>query len=165
MSLSLRLLANAAGAMRALTVQQFRVLLPAWFAWLPRRLTVILIRKPLAPAASAFSAAPATSAAPIRSAKIARPARRSAFALRPRLIHFQISPAQFFAVESSHRFGRFLVVRHLHKRKPPRPPGFPVHGHVHTRHLPERREQIPQLAFRGLEIHVPDKQTLHLVSP
>jgi len=46
-----------------------------------------------------------------------------------------------------------------------RPPGFPVHGHVHTRHLSKRREQVTQLAFRGLKTHVPDKQTLHLDSP
>src|SRR5271165_4498371 len=142
-----------------------QVPLPARFAWLPRRLAVVLIRKSLASTAAAFAAASATTAAPIRPAKIPRPARWSAFALRPRFIHLQIAPAQFFAIESGHRFRRFLVVRHFHKRKPPRPPGFPVHGHVHARYLPKRSEQVAQFAFRGLKTHVPDKQTLHLDSP
>src|SRR5271169_3784883 len=137
--------------------------LPARFARLPCRLAVVLIRKSLAPAAAAL--ATAATATPIRPAKIAGPARRSAFTLRPRFIHLQIAPAQFFAIETGHRFRRFLVVRHFHKRKPPRPPGFPVHGHVHARHLSKRSEQIAQFAFRGLKTHVPDKQTLHLDSP
>src|SRR5580658_9307765 len=143
----------------------FRYRLPARFAGLPRRFAVVLIRKPFAPAASAFAAASATTAAPIRPAKIPWPAGRTAFALRPRFIHLQIPSAQLFPVESSHGLGRFVIVGHFHKRKPPRPPGFPVHRHVHARHLPKRREQIAQLALGGLKVHIPDKQTLHLNSP
>src|SRR5271169_2518135 len=140
-----------------------QVALPARFARLPRRLAVVFIRKTLASAASALASATTTASA--RPPKIARPARRPAFALRTRFIHFQIAPAQFLAIESGHRFGRFLVVRHFHKRKPPRTPGFPVHGHVHARHLSKRREQVAQFTFRGLKTHVADKQTLHLDSP
>src|SRR5580692_7294435 len=93
-----------------------RVALPARFARLPRRLAVVFIRKTLASAASAFAAATAAA----RPAKIPWPARRSAFALGPRFIHLQVAPAQFLAIESGHCFGRFLVIGHLHERKPPR---------------------------------------------
>src|SRR5580704_4750094 len=119
-----------------------KVQLPARFAWLPRRLAVVLIRKSLASTAAALAAASATTAASVRPAKVPRPAWRSAFALRTRFVHFQIAPAQFFAIESGHRFRRFLVVRHFHKRKSPRSPGFPVHCHVHARYLPKRSEQV-----------------------
>src|SRR5277367_2922726 len=143
----------------------FRLPLPARFAWLPRRLAVVLVRKPFAPTAAALASASAPAAAAARSAKIPWSTRRSAFALGPRFIHCQVAPAQFLAIESGHSFRRFLVIGHFHERKPPRAPGFPVHSHVHARHLPKRREQIAQLTFRGLKTHIPDKQTLHLDSP
>ena len=91
-----------------------------------------------------------------------RSAWRSALTFRPRFVYLQVAPAHFFAIESSHGLGRFLIVGHFHERKPSRPAGFPVHGHVHASDLPKWREQIAQLAFRSLKTHVADKQTLHL---
>jgi hypothetical protein len=60
---------------------------------------------------------------------------------------------------------RFRIVRHFHERKSPRPSRLTIHGHVHARHLSERLEQRPQVAFRGLKIHVSDKKTFHVASP
>src|SRR6267143_3126795 len=100
--------------------------LPARFARLPRRLTVIFVRETVAsPAALAASAASSA-----RSAKIPWTPRRPAFALRPRFIHLQVAPANFFSVEGGHGCCRFRVVGHFHECKPSRPSRLPVHGHV-----------------------------------
>src|SRR6266481_2808325 len=141
--------------------------LPARLARLPRGIAIIFIRKAVAPAAAlAPSAAPtAWAASTARTAKTLRSARRAAFALRPCFVDFQIAPANFFAVQCRHGLRRFGVVGHFHERKAARTARLAVHSHVDARHLAKRREELSQIAFRRLEIHVADKQTLHLDSP
>src|SRR6266446_3708644 len=136
-------------------------------ARLPRGIAIIFIREAVASAAAlAPSAAPtAWAASPARAAEISRSTRRAAFALRPRFIHFQIAPANFFTVQRRHGLCRFRVVGHFHERKAARAARLAVHSHVDARHLAKRREELSQIAFRRLEIHVADKQTLHLDSP
>src|SRR5712664_3655072 len=142
--------------------------LPARLARLPRGIAIIFIREAVASAAAALapSAAPtAWAASPAWTAEISRSTRRAAFALRPRFIHFQIAPANFFAVQCRHGLRRFRVVGHFHERKSARTARLAVHSHVDACHLAKRREELSQIAFRRLEIHVADKQTLHLDSP
>src|SRR6267378_7716867 len=140
--------------------------LPARLARLPRRIAIIFIREPVAPAAAlAPAAAPARPASPTWAAKTLRAAWRAAFALRPRFIHFQIAPANFFSVQRRHGLRRFRVVRHFDERKAARTTRLAVHGHVDACDLAKRSEKLSQIAFRGLEVHVADKQTLHLDSP
>src|SRR6266851_1120922 len=127
--------------------------LPARFARLPRRLTVIFVRETVAsPAALAASAASSA-----RSAKIPWTPRRPAFALRPRFIHLQVAPANFFSVEGGHGCCRFRVVGHFHECKTPRAPSFPVHGHMNAAYLAERGKQLAQFGFRSLEAHIAHK--------
>src|SRR5882762_1043033 len=140
--------------------------LPARLARLPRRIAIIFIREPVAPAAAlAPAATPARPASPTWAAKTLRAAWRAAFALRPRFIHFQIAPANFFSVQRRHGLRRFRVVRHFDERKAARTTRLAVHGHVDACDLAKRSEKLSQIAFRGLEVHVADKQTLHLDSP
>src|SRR6266850_2544172 len=141
--------------------------LPARLARLPRGIAIIFIREAVASAATlAPSAAPtAWAASSARAVEISRSTRRATLALRPRFIHFQIAPANFFAVQCRHGLRRFRVVGHFHERKAARASRLAVHSHVDARHLAKRREELSQIAFRRLEIHVADKQTLHLNSP
>src|SRR6266404_6292749 len=141
--------------------------LPARLARLPRGIAIIFVREAVASAAAlAPSAAPtAWAASPAWTAEISRSTRRAAFALRPRFIHFQIAPANFFAVQCRHGLRRFRVVGHFHERKAARTARLAVHSHVDACHLAKRREELSQIAFRRLEIHVEDKQTIHLNSP
>src|SRR6267378_3047232 len=74
--------------------------LPARFARLPRRLTVIFVRETVASAAATFTASAAASSA--RATKTPRTARWATFTLRARFIHLQIAPAHFFSVEGGH---------------------------------------------------------------
>src|SRR5437879_7027649 len=103
--------------------------LPARFARLARRLTVIFVRKTVSSAA--LAASPASS----RAAKIPWTSRRAAFALRARFIHFQISPANFFPIEGGHGLCRFRVIGHFDECKTACASGLPVHGHVNARYL------------------------------
>src|SRR5882762_5651556 len=140
--------------------------LPARLARLPRGIAIIFIREAVAPAAAlAPAASAARPASPTWAAKTLRSARRAAFALRPRFIHFQIATANFFPIQRRHGLRRFRVVRHFHERKAARAARLAVHGHVDACDLAKRREKLSQIAFRRLEVHVADKQTLHLVSP
>src|SRR5882672_3242253 len=140
--------------------------LPARLARLPRGIAIIFIRETVAPAAALAPAAPAARAAsPARPAKTLGATWGATFALRARFIHFQIAPANFFSVQRRHGLRRFRVVRHFHECKAARAARLPVHGHVDARLLAERREELSQIAFRRLEVHVADKQTLHLDSP
>src|SRR5260370_3335513 len=75
--------------------------LPARFARLARRLTVIFVGKTVA------SAALASSSASARSAKSLRTAWRGAFALLAGFNHFQIAPANFFSIHGGHGRRRF----------------------------------------------------------
>src|SRR5882672_10783593 len=133
--------------------------LPARLARLPRGIAIIFIREPVA---STTAARPAS---PTWAAKTLRSAWRAAFALRPRFIHFQIATANFFSIERWHGLRRFRVVRHFHERKAARATRLAVHGHVDACDLAKRSEELSQIAFRRLEVHVADKQTLHLDSP
>src|SRR5260370_6405229 len=81
--------------------------LPARFARLARRLTVIFVGKTVA------SAALASSAASAGSAKSLRTAWRAAFALWAGFIHFQIAPANFFSIQGGPGRRRFRVIRHF----------------------------------------------------
>src|SRR6267378_3669758 len=139
--------------------------LPARLTRLPRRIAIIFIRKPVAPAAALAPAATAArSASPARTTKALWPSR-STFALWACFVDLQIAPANFFSVQRRHGLRRFRVVRHFHERKAARAARLPVHGHVDPCHLAERRKQLAQFAFGGLKIHVADEQTLHLDSP
>src|SRR6266403_4900108 len=142
--------------------------LPARLARLPRGIAIILIREAVAPAAAALapSAAPtARAASPARAAEISRSTRRATLALRPCFVDFQIAPANFFTVQCRHGLRGFRVVGHFHERKAARAARLAVHGHVDARHLAERREELSEIALRRLEVHVANKQTLHLNSP
>ncbi len=161
--------------------------LPARFPWLPRGFAIIFIGKAISPAPAAFtrtsaiSAAPAISSATTTAARTPAPAaalagkapaatrtrstRRSAFALWPRFIHFQITSAGFLTIKPSNRLRRFRVVRHFHESKSARPAGFTIHGHMHARYLTERLKQRTKIALRRLKIHVPNKKTFHVASP
>src|ERR1700676_3720390 len=86
--------------------------LPARFARLTRRLTVIFVRKTLASAALAASAA-----APARTTKSLRPAWRAALALGARFIHLQVAPANLFSIECGHGRRRFRVIGHFNECK------------------------------------------------
>src|SRR6266481_937755 len=113
--------------------------LPARFARLPRRLTVIFVRETIASAASALAATAASARAAIIlcAAKSLGAAWRAAFALGARFVHLQIAPAHFFSIEAGHGCRRFRVIRHFHECKAARAAGFPVHGHVNSRYLAE----------------------------
>src|SRR5882762_3896401 len=139
--------------------------LPARLARLPRGIAIIFIREAVAPAAFAPAATAARPASPTWAAQTLRSSRRAAFALRPRFIHFQIATANFFSIQRRHGLRRFRVVRHFHERKAARAARLAVHGHVDACDLAKRREKLSQVAFRRLEVHVADKQTLHLDSP
>jgi hypothetical protein len=157
--------------------------LPAWFPRLTRRLAIIFVGKAIPPAAT-FAAATAiatavsstATAAPRSTASTAawtskaaasrtRAARRTAFALRPRFIHFQIAAAGFFPVQARNRLRRFRIIWHFHESEPASPARFTIHGHVHPRDLPERLKQRTEIGLRRLKIHVPNKKTFHVASP
>src|SRR5579859_1736841 len=61
------------------------------------------------------------------------------------------SAADRLAIESSNRLCGFVVVRHFHECKSPGAAGFAILHQVNAAHLPERLEQIVQLAFCGLK--------------
>jgi len=152
-AISLSLTAECGGG-QAPAVQPIQVegKLPARFAWLPRRLTIIFVRKAVAP--SALAASPGATA---RAAKTSRATRSAALPLGARFIHFQIAPAYFLSIEGSHGLRSFRVVGHFDECKTTRAPSLAVHGHVNASHLAKRRKQLAQFAFRGLEAHVAHK--------
>jgi hypothetical protein len=157
--------------------------LPARLSRLTRGLAIIFVREAIAPATAfaapsaiaATAAIPATTAARTPATAAARSGKstaagtrspwRSAFSLGPCFIHFQIAPTGFFAIQTRDRLRRFFVIRHFHEREATSSSRFAVHGHVHARHLAKGLEQRPKIAFRRLEIHVPNKKTFHVASP
>src|SRR5882762_1542449 len=132
--------------------------LPARFARLPRRLTVIFVGETVAPAAAlAASATAARATEVLGAAETLRTAWGTAFALGARFIHFQVAPTHFFSIECGHGRRRFRVIRHFDECEAARPPGLPVHSHVDARYLAEWGKQLAQFALRGLEAHVANK--------
>jgi hypothetical protein len=142
---------------------------PSRFARLPNGAAVIFRRKSVATFPAAFSSTATTAAliaATVTTAAAISAARRSAaFASGPRLVHFQLAPANRAPIQTRNCLRGFFIVRHFHERESPRPSCFAIHRHVNARHCPERLEKRPQLAFGRLKIHVAHEQTLHPNAP
>src|SRR4029077_15122236 len=88
-------------------------------------------------------------------------ARSAARRLGARLVHFQVTAAQFLSVQACYRLGGFVVVGHFHKGTAASTASLSVHDQVDARHLSERLEQRAQFSFRGLKTHVAYKKILH----
>jgi hypothetical protein len=78
-----------------------------------------------------------------------------------RFIDLQIAAADILAIESGHCFGSLGIVGHFDEREAAGATRFPVGGDVHACDLSKRFKERAQVAFRGLEIHVADKQIFH----
>src|SRR5260221_2875352 len=94
------------------------------FARLACRLAVILIGESAAPVSTPTAAGP----------------RYSASGLGARFVHFQVTSAQLFSVQSRNRLGGFFIVGHFHKGEAASTASLSVHHQVDACHLSERFE-------------------------
>jgi hypothetical protein len=150
-------------------------LLPARLAWLSRYFAVVFIRETAfaAPAfvSAAFAAwaAIATAIAAAVAATTIAATSGTAWAAAARFfgtsfVHFDISAAHVFSVESCNRRRRFRVIDHFDEAEAAGFSRFAIHRNVNTSELAEGFEQSFQISGGGLEAHVADKQVLHTVS-
>jgi len=80
---------------------------------------------------------------------------------RARFVHFQVTAAEIFSVQTSDRTGRFRIIRHFDERKSAGPARFFVRGDMHSCDLTERLEERAKVALGRLETHVAYKEIFH----
>ncbi len=71
------------------------------------------------------------------------------------------SPVEMNTIQCSDGFLRIAVIKHFHKRKAPRVPGFPIRHDFDTCDFPVGREQVAKLLLCRLEIQVTDVNPGH----
>ena len=110
--------------------------LPARFARLSYRFTIVFVGEAVASPAAAFATSTTTattwSTAGVRSTTRAGAiveaalagARRAAFALGACLVHLEVASAKFLAIQARHGRGGFRIIGHLNEGKAPRAAGF-----------------------------------------
>src|SRR4051794_22696778 len=83
--------------------------------------------------------------------------------LRARFVDVQLPPVQLSAVQGGDCLGCGVVISHFHETKSAGTAGIAVRHHLHAGNLTERLEQRPQVALRGLEVHITHKDILHFL--
>src|SRR5947207_55496 len=104
--------------------------IPAGFAPLARGFAVIFVRESAAATSVAMTTAAAVAAA------IAGPV-----SFGPGLVHFEIAPAELFAIEGRDGFGSFRIIGHFHKGEAASPASFAIGDNMNATDLAEGLEQ------------------------
>jgi len=109
---------------------------------------------PVAEAAASTAAKPSTGAA--------RP--RSSIRLWPRLVHVQRPTAHIRTIQRGYRPLRLTLIRHLHKRKAPRPAGLTIGHDAHALHRAICFEERSNRFLTNAEIEVANKNIFQVFS-
>src|SRR5215472_3296758 len=125
--------------------------LPARFARLAGRLSIVLVRESAATATTTGASATAIAA-------------RGSLALGPRFVDLEVAASRFFSVEGGNGLRCLRVIGHFHKSKTASTACFPIGDNMNASDLPKRLEQRRQIGLRGLKIQVSDKKILHAIS-
>src|SRR5262245_41300311 len=97
-------------------------------------------------------------------APVAAAATTTAAALVLRLVHTQAPAPHGRSGAGANRVGGVARVLHLDEREAPRPPGLPIHDHIHGSNRPMRLKERTEVALGGAEGKVSHVQFLAQLS-